>query len=171
MNNKLMIWLQIIAAFGVLAGVVVVIYQLQETRSLVQAQIVQTTLIEINNEGASLFGENGAAAMAKACLDSSNLTDAEKFIVDTAFWNLMRRGFSAKRMFDASGLNSDWKELLGVQLGVIMSYPIGEEWLKRYKSSDSELQRTVQELLPSIRERRRLCSQRYEIFQTGVNDA
>ena len=164
MDNKLFVWLQVIATVGVLGGLAVVIYELQQTRTLVQAQITQARLIELNNDQSSLYGEQGAEALAKACLRPHELTDSEKFVVDTVFWNIMRRAYSSKRLFNVSGLNPDWKFVLRLQLGMILTYPIGEKWLDQYQSSDAEINDAVRTLTPSLLQNMGSCADKFAVF-------
>ena len=161
----LSITLQLVATVGVLAGVGVVVYELQQTRTLVQAEISQARMIEFNNDQAALYGENGAEALAKACLTPDELTDAEKLVVDTVFWNFMRRAYSAKRLFDISGLNPNWKLILRLQLEMVLSYPMGEKWLDQYTSIDFEIREAVLELRPSLSESNRSCRDIYNAFE------
>lgn len=78
MNPRLVTnWIQIITGLGVIAGLVLVAMELQQSRDLVEAQLEAEGFLSYQESRLSIMGENFAATYAKACFDPTNLTDAE----------------------------------------------------------------------------------------------
>ena len=84
-------WAQIVTGIAVIAGLGLVVWELQITR---QASMDTYTLILVSDDSAdtsSMYGEQGAEVMAKACFEPSSLSNAELFIVAKYFGNRVNR--------------------------------------------------------------------------------
>ena len=81
-SNKLSNWLQVAGNFGLLAGLVLVGFQINQN-----TEIARTDLTARGHELAmemnlALMGENPTVALTKAATDPESLTDEELVIVD-----------------------------------------------------------------------------------------
>ena len=137
-------------AVAVVFGLALVIWELQQTRALTQAQIIQDRWIEINEGNYALYGEEGAATVAAACV-GAKLSPEQQVILKSYFHTAMNRGLSAKRLLDATGIDNGWKRILGLSMNVVAGFPDGAEWLQSYGSSDPEIRAFIAAKLESLR--------------------
>ena len=161
-----------VTGVAVLAGLVLVIWELQQTRALVTTEITQNRMNELSQDSTAVYGEQAAEVLAKACRNPASLTDSEKIILDLYFWNAMRRAFAAKRLSEIGAIEIDWKFVLRTQLEFVARYPAGEVWLTNvYRSVNSELAHATEEILPSVLSDGRSCLDALELFNDNANSA
>lgn len=112
MNSQILAnWIQIVTGIGVLGGLVLVIWELQQSRDLVLAQLEAEGFISYQESKLSIMGEDFAATYAKACFDPTSLTDAE--LVQMAAYADANAGLvSRARAYSEIGESSDrsWEQ-------------------------------------------------------------
>ena len=143
------LWVQAVTATAVILGLALVIWELRESRSLAQAQIIQDRWIELSQNQLAIIGEGGAAALAHACLGSP-LSPEQKVIMDAHFRVQMFRAHSAKRLLDETGIDNGWRRVMRLGIAVIVGYPGGEAWLKRYQAGDPAIAAAIHAEIPRI---------------------
>ncbi len=75
-------WLQIITSVVVVAGLGLVIWELQQARELTQAQLTSEGWARLSERNMAIVGENGAEVLAKACDQPSALTSTDVRIME-----------------------------------------------------------------------------------------
>ena len=70
-------WLQIVTSLVVIAGLGLVIRELEQTRELTQAQLTSEGWARLSERNMAIVGEDGAAVLAKACDQPEALTSSE----------------------------------------------------------------------------------------------
>lgn len=138
---------QILTLVSVLAGLALVIYELQETRRLVQIQVTAETLSEMSQERSARYGERLAEARALACTNPSQLSLADRYRMADFFHNQMNRAAGFKLANDIADFGNDWKYQARSAANVIRSYPGGEDFLKRATAWDPEFKGFIDELI------------------------
>jgi hypothetical protein len=103
-TGKLGSWLHVGANVGILAGLILVAVQINQTSALVSEQLENSNWTDQLNLHLAMMGENPAAAVAKAIENPSDLTVEETRVLDAylAYWalsevreiNLYKRGMS-----------------------------------------------------------------------------
>ena len=87
-------WIQVVTAVAVLFGLGLVVWELQQVRTLTRAQLTSEN-VAINNEiYTSMLGEHAAQVVAKACLAPEELTLTESIVLNDyylAHANLLAR--------------------------------------------------------------------------------
>ena len=92
----------------------------------------------------AIYGENGARALARACLKPNELTDEDSYIIDTMFNTKLTRVARIKAQETAGGYDSGWEIMSANVIDTILGFPQGEAWLKSSKLRDSEFQKLVE---------------------------
>ena len=119
-------WIQIGTSFSIIVGLVLVVYEIQQTRNLVYTQMVQATYTEFSQEQSAIYGENGARALARACLKPNELTDEDSYIIDTMFNTKLTRVARIKAQETAGGYDSGWEIMSANVIDTILGFPQGE---------------------------------------------
>ena len=64
-------------AFAIVAGLIVVVWELRQNRALAEADLATQAYGQIQSHWQTLAGENPSAIVAKACSEPKELSDAE----------------------------------------------------------------------------------------------
>lgn len=75
-------WLQIFSNVAILAGLVVVIYEINQSRDLAYGQILATSYATINERFVAQMGDSPQLALQKAVLNPDSLTPEDAVILD-----------------------------------------------------------------------------------------
>jgi len=75
-------WLQLISNAAIIVGLVVVIFELKQSRDIARTHLIKADYVAIQSRLYALMGENAADVVAKAKTAPSELTDGEKIVVD-----------------------------------------------------------------------------------------
>ena len=102
--------------------------------------MVQATYTEFSQEQAAVYGDDGARALARACLNPDELTDEDLFILDAMFGLRVARVQRVKAQETAGGYDSGWETLAASVIDSILSYPQGHAWLIANRFRDTEFQ-------------------------------
>ncbi len=71
---KIFDWVQVITGLAVVIGLVLVVYELRQTRDMVHHDMVNAGIAMRSEQMTSFTGENPAAAWVKGCLDPEKMT-------------------------------------------------------------------------------------------------
>lgn len=89
-SNKIGYWLQVGANIGILAGLILVGFQINQNTKIAHADLTARSYELTMQLNRAMMGENPAAALAKAGTDPSSLTDEELIVINNfnwAWWN------------------------------------------------------------------------------------
>ena len=130
--EKLSHWLQIAASVGVFVGLVLVYYEMRQTRDIaVLGQTVNAfnSLVERN---VAEIGEKPYEAVVKACSSPDELTEEEAYILDTKFWNhltVVLRYRRTHEIFELN-LNNTWQDVATPEFRQIFETLPGRRWFE-----------------------------------------
>ena len=85
-SNKISNWLQVAGSFGLLAGLVLVGFQINQNTEIARTSLTARSYELSMQMSLSRMGENPQAALAKAATDPESLTDEELGIVAAWAW-------------------------------------------------------------------------------------
>jgi len=80
-------WLQVIGNLGIVGGLVLVGFQLQQNSEILKTQVIVGESQSVINQELQIVGENGAAVWAKAMTDPMNLSYEEHRIMESIYWS------------------------------------------------------------------------------------
>ena len=127
---------QLVTAGAVLAGLYLVMVELQQAREISTLQLVQGRLDSTIEHHSRIYGENLADTLAKACRYPDELNDSEVVALNYFFANQMNqiqrtRLIAVIGTFQKGlGLVENWELLSRQYMGNILQYPSGVQWLE-----------------------------------------
>ncbi|MGK0223849.1 MAG: hypothetical protein ACI9ON_003096 [Limisphaerales bacterium] len=86
-------WAQILTSVAVIAGLGLVVWELQLTRQVSIDTYALLSTSDNTTDNSAMYGERVAEVIAKACFEPSSLSNAELFILDRYFENRLDRVF------------------------------------------------------------------------------
>ena len=130
--NRFETWLQLLTLLSVVAGVALVVWELQQTRAMTLTELVHGTITDIQTDRSANYGENLAHVQYKACFEPSELTHSEAFILGAFFDNQIGRVNRYKVQADLGGFETSWRHLGSYEVREVLSYPQDRAWLKHH---------------------------------------
>ncbi len=94
-------WLQVGASLGLIAGLLLLAVEIQQTRDLTRLQMRLDRDDALQQTELAMLGEEPAVAWAKSIRDPSSLSDAEAKVVDSYLVNLLLLYTRTARMEEA----------------------------------------------------------------------
>ncbi len=82
-------WLQIITNIGVVIGLVLLLYELNQSRDLTRAQVVDSVYGAVVSRNLALLGENPEDAIAKSIFRPEELTEADAIVLNQFYTALL----------------------------------------------------------------------------------
>jgi hypothetical protein len=141
------LWIQVGTALAVIAGLLLVVWELQQVRTLARAQLTSDFMAMSNAVYSTVIGESAASVIAKACLDPESLTPSEVVIMNDyylAHVTLLARMVS---LTDRDGIYATgyWQELIAY-LNPVVKSAYGRSWFNgRISVSDGWQESLVEE--------------------------
>ena len=127
-------WLHAISAAAIIVGVILVVYELRQTRQLAEAQLLTDLLSQLTQQQSSLWGENAADVLVRAC-ENENLSKSDSLILYTYFQEVLTRSARLHALNDLGFTYYSAKAQLEGDLEVILSFPQGRTWLEGLSST------------------------------------
>ena len=126
--------LQIFASLGVIAGLLIVAYELKQTKDLAQAQIMDQTYTDLRSSSQNLMGENPSVSIVKACYNPSELTH-EDVVVLNGYLSEQRVQIVRWYMLDQVGdFGINWRVAGLEPYRTIFATEFGRAWFDRVKT-------------------------------------
>ena len=85
--EKLASWLQVIANVGILGGLILVGFQLNQNSEILQAQMMSAESRSVIDQELQIIGEEGAKAWVSAMSDPGNVSPEHHRIMEAIFWS------------------------------------------------------------------------------------
>ena len=135
-GRRLELGIQLITGAAVLIGVVLVLIELQQTRTAYK-QMVQDRLGAVIEHNSRVYGENLATVLEKACLKPSDLSHSEAIILETYFHNQIQQIYRNRTLQEVGGIGIveggiSWRIFSKPFVSFIAAYHGGREWLKKH---------------------------------------
>ena len=140
-------WLQVFSNVGILIGLVLVGFQMKQNSDLLRIQLLYEESNRYTSGERSLIGEEGAAVLAKSLTSPTELTLAERRIVDIYYYTTVEQWFAGYRL-NEQGLieEQDWKHRIRRDAEYILGNTYGVAWWRAY----SQLSSLPQELIDVV---------------------
>ena len=144
-------WLQLSANAAILAGVVLVIFQLRQNAELLEFQILKQEADSYIAGDLMMIGENYADTWQKMIEEPENLNLAELRAIESHLWaHDIVRWRSLYELHSRGLLDEDaWKRILSDDLEYELAHPYGRAWWEAIKDSTGliKLQRELVEFV------------------------
>jgi hypothetical protein len=132
-NSSKREWFQIVSNIAVLVGLVVLIYEVNQSNLYAHAANASTNFALSSDRDISLAGEDVSVALAKALDDPASLTTQELLVVDAHHRKFLTELNHASYLGDLGVFPTGWEEDYGNYIREHLDYPFGRKWwsLKR----------------------------------------
>jgi len=130
-SDKLMAWVQIVTGLTVILGLGLVVWELQQSRSVARAELASAGADLVAQKYVADLGENPARTYAKACEDPQSLTNEELSILDAAYEFAMVRATRGYRIHQRTGLYEEWKALADAAFRRLATIPGYAFWKRK----------------------------------------
>ena len=118
-----------------IAGLVLVVLELQQTRELVRAQLAGESWNLAYTRYTSLSGESPMAVLAKACDAKEELTTEDMLVIHNVFFQYLGTALRSKDIESIGNFSTArWKTVFDSTVGAIYSIPYGANWLDQRAS-------------------------------------
>jgi hypothetical protein len=130
-------WLQVSANVAILAGVVLVIFQLQQNADLLELQILKQEADSYIAGELMMIGENYADMWQKMLEEPENLNLAELRAIESHLWaHDIVRWRNLYELHSRGLLDEDaWKRIISDDLEYELAHPYGRAWWEDIKDN------------------------------------
>lgn len=118
-------WARVLSAVAVTIGLVLVIWELQQTRTLARAQLLHDSFTDSYHYFLTRMGENSSEVHVKACLNPQEMSNAEiavNFADSETLWLEMRRFILLESIANFGG---DIDAYLEAAMSLYLGRPLG----------------------------------------------
>jgi len=145
-NSRVFAVVQIVTGLTVVLGLILVTFELQQTRELTRSQLVQEQLTLGMTEYIARYGENVGEHIAAACTESDTLGAEGAVVLDAVFnfqmWWVAKLKLRIDQGLGGSALS--WEEEALRRIRYIAGFPQGKAWLENYDSREPEIRMLVE---------------------------
>ncbi len=103
-------WIQVLTGIALLVGLVLVIFELQQTRDLVRAQLTSDGFRSLSENQRAFLGESFAETYAKACFSPDSLSDAELIQMHAYHEDQITMAARARIHTDVASHSQTWRQ-------------------------------------------------------------
>jgi hypothetical protein len=125
-------WFQIVSNIAIIVGLGLVVYELNQSKTLAHVQFVNDDFARLTDLQMALIGEDPREAFAKASLNPNELTEQDvvalEALYQTVAMNMNNIVISSRR----AGLDRPWRLAVSQQASRWFSSEPGRRWLRAY---------------------------------------
>lgn len=148
-SQRLLNWIQVITGLAVLLGLALVVWELQQTRTLARVQLYSDSMNAKTDFTAALLGEEPMSVIGKACLEPDSLTLEDASVLLRYFRSLEERIYVQYQLGVIGGLSeplgrdagqgleqlSEQQIMAGLLTRELIATEIGQAWLSGHIES------------------------------------
>ncbi len=125
-------WLQIVSNIAIIAGLAIVVYELNQSRDLAFGEMINGEYSMINDRYLAAMGDAPHHAFAKAAFDPSTITSQDAVVLD-AYYNAVIYGwYKVIRMTETTGIERDWRGTVSNSARETFTTEPGRRWLRAW---------------------------------------
>ncbi len=121
-------WFQLFANTGLLIGLIVLIYEVNQSNSFAQSDSASVSAGFAFDRETAVVGENASLVLAKAIDDPDGLSTQELVIIDAYHRQFLMELNNEAYQAELGIVPSDWKENWGPYIRLHLDYPFGRKW-------------------------------------------
>jgi hypothetical protein len=122
-------WFQIISNVAIIVGLGLVVYELNQSKQFIHAQLSNEQMTRISDRQLTMMGEDPRDALARAALDPSNLDEKDAVTLDALYTDVLN-GWSILRFnSETIGADNGWRFVVANEARLYFSSDPGRRWL------------------------------------------
>ena len=128
--ERVTIWIQVATGIAVVAGLGLVVWELQQVKTLTRAQLTSDHFAAEFGLDASVMGENPSDTLAKACSDPTQLSHSEVRILSELYGTRLEFVERIKILTQRDGIYEEgyWETRLRTELAQVFDSAFGRVW-------------------------------------------
>ena len=145
-------WLQIVSNIGILGGLILVGFQLQQNSEILKTQVMSDESRRAVEQEWLLIGEEGARVWAKAMERPNDLDLHEQRIMEAIYWSVVESWEHTQRLFTQGLVDIDWKFRVSEEAVYYFGYPYGRGYwnvVRTYDGVPQDMKQVIDEALES----------------------
>jgi len=124
------VWAQILSSALIVAGLVLVIIELQQSKQLAQAQLASDSMTLWHDAAIALSGEEPAKVLARVCESTGPISLEDALVLSGIYQQYLGRILRTREVDLLAGFHSDrWPRVARGNLTIILAMPGGREFL------------------------------------------
>ena len=127
-NEKVGRWIQIVSNIGILGGLILVGFQLQQNSEILKTQVLSDESQRAVDQEWLLVGEEGARVWAEAMERPNDLDLEEQRIMDAILWTMLENFRHTHRLSTQGLVDIDWKSRVSEESTYYYGNPYGHGW-------------------------------------------
>lgn len=125
-------WFQIISNTAIIIGLLIVIYEVNQSRTLAQSQLIDSWWSKVNDRELAVLGENPGSALVKAALSPDDLSSEDAAVLDVYYRSVVGGWLDLIRTSDVTGIDRNWHANVQWQARESFTTEPGRRWLKEW---------------------------------------
>ena len=121
-------WLQISANVGILGGLVLVAFQLDQNSEILQAQMMSAESRSVIDQEMQIVGEQGAAAWVSAMSDPTNVSPEHHRVMEAIYWSAIESWRHIEELNRLGLVNVDPRPRVTDEAGWYFGNTYGRAW-------------------------------------------
>jgi hypothetical protein len=125
-------WFQIISNVAIIFGLGLVVYELNQSKQLANAQFVTENFHRMTSIQIAMMGEDPREALAKAALHPADLNEREVVTLDAYYESIMMGWFSLRVSSEYGDFDAPWRLTVVNSVQKDFSTEPGRRWLRAW---------------------------------------
>ncbi len=151
-NQEVGRWLQIVSNIGILGGLILVGFQLQQNGEILKTQVMSDESRRVTEQESILIGEEGARVWAKSMERPNDLDLQEQRIMEAFFWSVVENWEHTHKLSTQGLVDVDWKTRISDEAAYYFGYPYGRGYwnvVRTYDHIPQDMKQVIDETLES----------------------
>lgn len=128
-------WLQILSNVAIVVGLVILIYEVNQSRTIAQSQLIDSWWSKVNDRELAVLGENPGDALVKAALNPDELTPADAATLDAYYRSIVGGWLDMIRTSVVTGIDRNWRDNVRWHAREYFSTEPGRRWLTEWAAA------------------------------------
>jgi hypothetical protein len=133
-SSRFQNWFQIISNVAIIIGLGLVIYELNQSKALAHAQLIDSRITNLVSIYAARMGEDPRAAVAKAECGAGELNETDAVALDAMYRSVTLSWFNMWRTTNIGGFDANPEPVIRAQAREFFTSAPGRAWLSAWAS-------------------------------------
>ncbi|MEM9301937.1 MAG: hypothetical protein AAGE01_07490 [Pseudomonadota bacterium] len=145
-------WMEFGASTGIIAGLVMVGFQMKQNSELLRTQLLFEEAIYYTQSEEIFLGENPAAVWAKSIEAPEDLSLEEQRVLEAYYWSAHKRWENLYRLSESGLIDDEWRSRVAEEAPYLFGHPYAYAWWQTYSATepDDELTRLISSRLAKL---------------------
>lgn len=144
--EKLSHWVQILSGIALVAGIFLVLEEMNQTKQLARTQLAADSSALGLSRHLTFLGEDPMSTMAKACDNGSRLSKKDALVLSNVFKAYLATVGRAYRVSALGGFDDErWKEVAMYNIPSVFSTQHGRDWWRHVTLKKNYLNKPIRE--------------------------